>query len=93
MHKVGRGKGPAILVQKAVSNEIAGSSSQPIRFKRTNKPTLKPCAIFEEDEEPTPPEDPQITSLKNKVIDLREEIRILKAQVSDANVKSTSIEF
>jgi hypothetical protein len=46
---------------------------------RKNKPTLKPCAILEEDEEPTPPKDPQIISLKNKVTDLCEEIIILKA--------------
>jgi ribosomal protein L29 len=91
--KPGRGKGLAIPIQKAISKETAGSSSQPLRFKRKNKPTLKPCAIFEEDEEPAPREDPQITSLKNKVADLREEVRILKAQLSDSNVKATSIEF
>jgi hypothetical protein len=62
-------------VQKSTSKETAGSSSKPLRFKRTNKPPiLKSCAIFEEDEEPTPPKDPQITSLKNKIINLHEDI-------------------
>jgi hypothetical protein len=93
MHKQGRGKGSATPVQKTASKVTASSSSQPLRFKRKNKPTLKPYAIFEEDEEPAPPEDPQITLLKNKVVDLREEIRMLKAQQSDSNVKTTSIEF
>jgi hypothetical protein len=74
MCKPGRGKGPATPVQKSISKETAGSSSQPLRFKRNNKPTLKPCAIFEEDEEPAPPKDPQITALKNKVVNLHEDV-------------------
>jgi hypothetical protein len=41
MRKAGRGKGLATPIQKPVSKEIAGSSSQPLRFKRNNKPTLK----------------------------------------------------
>jgi hypothetical protein len=79
MRKLSRGKGSAIPVQKAISKGTTDSFSQPLRFMRKNKPTLKPCAILEEDEEPTPPKDPQIISLKNMVTDLCEEIIILKA--------------
>jgi len=56
MLKPGKGKGPAIPVQKSVSKETASSSSKPLRIKRANKPpVLKSCTIFEEDEEPLPP--------------------------------------
>jgi hypothetical protein len=92
MRKPGRGKGLATPVQKSVSKETAGSSSQPLRFKRNNKPTLKPCAIFDEDEGPAPPEDPQITVLKNKVVNLRKDIRMLEGWLDDSNVRATSIE-
>jgi len=93
MRKPGRGKGPATPVQKSVSKETAGSSSQSLRFKRSTKPPiLKSCAIFEEDEEPAPPEDPQITSLKNKIINLRKDVRILKGQLDDSNIRATSLE-
>jgi hypothetical protein len=93
MRKPGRGKGPATPVQKLVSKETAGSSSKPLRFKRTNKsPILESCAIFEEDEEPAPPKDPQITSLKNKIVNLCEDVRILKGQLDDSNIRVTSLE-
>ena len=75
MRKPGRGKGLATPVQKSISKETTGSSSQPLRFKRTTKPPiLKSCAIFEEDDEPAPPENPQITPLKNKIVNLREDV-------------------
>jgi len=87
MRKPGRGKGPTTPIQKSISKEIASSSSQPLRFKRTTKPPiLKSCTIFEEDEEPAPPEDPQITSLKNKIVNLCEDVRILKGQLDDSNI-------
>ena len=93
MHKPGRGKGPAAPVQKSISKETTGSSSQPLRFKRTTKPPiLKSCAIFEEDEEPAPPENPQITSLKNKIVNLCMDVRILKGQLDDRNIRATSLE-
>ena len=75
MHKPGRDKGPATRIQKSVLKLIDDSSSQPLMFKITTKlPILKSCAIFEEDEEPAPPEDPQITSLKNKIINLCKDV-------------------
>jgi len=37
LHKLGRGKGPTTPVQKSISKETAGSSSHPLRFKRTTK--------------------------------------------------------
>ena len=93
MRKPGRGKGPATPVQKSVLKETAGSSSQPLRFKRTTKPPiLKSCVIFEEDEEPIPPENPQITSLKNKIVNLHKDVRILKGQLDDSNIRATSLE-
>ena len=62
-------------IQKSVPKETAGSSYKPLRFKRTNKPLiLKSCAIFEEDEEPAPPKNPQITSLKNKIVNLCDDV-------------------
>ena len=65
-------------IQKSISKEIGGSSSKPLRIKRANKPpVLKSCAIFEEDEEPLPPQDPKITSLKNKIASLCEDVRFL----------------
>ena len=78
--KLGKGKG---LVenpdQKSVSKETAGSSSKSLRIKRVNKPpVLKSCAIFEEDKEPLPPQDPAITSLNNKITTLREQVRFLR---------------
>ena len=92
MRKLGKGKGPAIPVQKSVSKETAGSSSKPLRIKRANKPPiLKSCAIFEDDEEPLPPQDPEITSLKNKITSLREDVRFLKGQVDDSKVKITDL--
>ena len=80
MRKPGKGKGPAInLAQKSVSKVTARSSSKPLRIKRANKPlVLKPCAIFEEEEEPLPPQDPEITSLKNKITSLCEDVRFLR---------------
>ena len=75
-------------VQKSVSKEIAGSSYKPLRFKRTNKPPpLKSCAIFEEDKESSPPEYPQITSLKNKIKNLCEDVRFLRGQLDDSKIK------
>ena len=80
-------------VQKSVSKEIAGSSYKPLRFKRTNKPPiLKSCAIFEEDEEPTALEDPQITSLKEKIKNLREDVRFLRGQLDDSKIKVKGLE-
>ena len=88
IRKLGKGKGPAIPVQKSISKETDGSSSKPLRFKRTNKlPTLKSCTIFEEDKEPAPPEHPQITSLKNKIKNLREDGRFLRGQLDDSKIK------
>ena len=93
MCKPGRGKGPTTPVQKSVSKETAGSSSKPLRFKRTNKPpTLKSCSIFEKDEEPSPPKDPQITSLKNKIKNLREDVRFLRGQLDDSKIKVKGLE-
>jgi len=72
-------------IQKSISKEIGGSSSKPLRIKRANKPpVLKSCAIFEEDEEPLPPQDPEITLLKNKLTSLREDVRFLRGQVDDS---------
>ena len=48
--------------------------------------------MFEEDEEPTPLKDPQITSLKNKIVNLCEDVRILKGQLDDSNIRETSLE-
>ena len=88
IHKPGKRKGPAIPVQKSTSKKIARSSSKPLRFKRTNKtPTLKSCAIFEEDEDHSPPKDPQITSLKNKIKNLCEDVRFLRGQLDDSKIK------
>jgi len=93
MRKPGRGKGPATPVQESISKEIVGSSSKPLRFKRTNKPPiLKSCAIFEEDEEPTALEDPQITSLKEKIKNLREDVRFLRGQLDDSKIKIKGLE-
>ena len=93
MCKPGRGKGPATPIQKSVLKETTSSSSKPLRFKRTNKPLiLKSCAIFEEDEEPAPPEDPQITSLKNKIKNLCEDIRFLRGQLDDSKIKVKGLE-
>ena len=47
---------------------------------------------FEEDEEPTPPENRQITSLKNKIVNLREDVWILKGQLDDNKIRATSLE-
>jgi len=81
-------------IQKSISKEIGGSSSKPLRIKRANKPLalLKSCAIFEEDEEPLPLEDPEITSLKNKITSLREDVRFLKGQVDGSKVKIIGLE-
>ena len=88
IRKARRGKGQATPIQKSVSKETIGSSSKPLRFKRTNKPpTLKSCSIFEKDEEPSPPKDPQITSLKNKIKNLREDVRFLRGQLDDSKIK------
>ena len=93
MHKPGRRKGLATPVQKSISKETVGSSSQPLWFKRTTKPPiLKSCTIFEEDEEPVPPKNPQITSLKNKIINLCEDVRIRKGRLDDSNIRATSLE-
>ena len=93
MRRPGRGKGPAIHIQKSVSKETVGSSSKPLRFKRTNKPpTLKSYAIFEEDDEHAPPEDPQITTLKNKIKNLHEDVRFLRGQVDDSKIKVKGLE-
>jgi hypothetical protein len=88
MRKPAKGKGPTTLAQKSVSKDMGGSSSRPLRIKRVNKPlVLKTCAIFEEDEEPLPPQGPTIASLNNKIINLREDVRILKSQVADNEIK------
>jgi len=80
--------GLVIPIQKSISKETAGSSSKPLRLKRTNKlPTLKSSTIFEEDKELAPPEDPQITSLKNKIKNLREDGRFLRGQLDDSWIK------
>ena len=93
MHKLGRGKGPATPIQKSISKETASSSSKPLTFKRTKKPPiLKSCAIFEEDEEAAPLEDPQITSLKNKIKNLCEDIRFLRGQLDDSKIKVKGLE-
>ena len=93
MLKPGKGKGPAIPVQKSVSKETASSSSKPLRIKRANKPpVLKSCTIFEEDEEPLPPQDPEITLLKNKITSLREDVRFLRDQVDDSQIKIKGLE-
>ena len=49
--------------------------------------------IFEEDEEPAPPEDPQITSLKNKIKNLREDGRFLRGQLDDSKIKVKGLEL
>ena len=88
-----KGKGRPTPVQKSVSKVTARSSSKPLRIKRANKPlVLKPCAIFEEEEEPLPPQDPEITSLKNKITSLQEDVRVLRGQVDDSKIKITSLE-
>jgi hypothetical protein len=88
MRKLAKGKGPAILTWKSVLKDTAGSSPGPLRIKRVNKPpVLKPYAIFEEDEEPLPPQGPTIASLNNKIIKLCEDVRILKSQVADSEIK------
>jgi len=93
MRKLGKGKGLTTPVQKSISKETAGSSSKPLRFKRTNKPpTLKSYAIFEEDDEHAPPEDPQITTLKNKIKNLHEDVRFLRGQVDDSKIKVKGLE-
>ena len=88
-----KGKGRPTPVQKSVSKVTARSSSKPLRIKRANKPlVLKPCAIFEEEEEPLPPQDPEITSLKNKITTLREDVRFLRGQVDDSQIKIKGLE-
>ena len=80
-------------VQKSISKEIASSSSKPLRFKRTNKPPiLKSCAIFEEDEEPALPEDPQIASPKDQIKNLRKDVRFLRGQLDDSKIKVKGLE-
>jgi len=80
MRKPGKGKGPVENpAQKSISKETTGSSSKPLRIKKVSKPlVLKSCAIFEEDEEPLPPQDPTITSLNNKITTLRKQVRFLR---------------
>ena len=94
MRKPGKGKGPAInLAQKSVSKGTAGLSSKPLRIKRVNKPpVLKSCAIFEEDEDPLPPQNPEITSLKNKITTLHEDVRFIRGQVDDGQIKIKGLE-
>ena len=94
MRKPGKGKGPAINpAQKSVSKETVGSSSKPLRIKRVNKPpVLKSCAIFEEDEESLPPQDPKITLLNNKITTLHEQVRFLRGQVDDSRIKIKGLE-
>ena len=89
MRKPGKGKGPIENpAQKSVSKETPGSSSKPLRIKWVNKPpVLKSCAIFEENEEPLPPQDPAITSLNNKITTLREQVRFLRDQQDDSEIK------
>ena len=93
MRKPGRGKVLATPIQKSISKETVGSSYKPLRFKRTNKPPiLKSCTIFEENEEPSPPKDPQITLLKNKIENLCEDVRFLRGQLDDSKIKDKGLE-
>ena len=93
MCKPGRGKGPATPIQKSVLKETTSSSSKPLRFKRTNKPPiLKSCAIFEEDEEPALPEDPQIASPKDQIKNLRKDVRFLRGQLDDSKIMVKGLE-
>ena len=90
MCKPAKGKGPAeTLAQKSVSKETTGSSSEPLRIRRSNKPpVLRPCAIFEEEDEPLLPQGPTVTSLNNKITNLREDVRMLKSQLADSQIKT-----
>jgi hypothetical protein len=85
-----KGKGPAkTLAQKLVFKEMVGSSSEPLMSRRFNKPScLRPCSIFESrDDVPLPPRGPTVTSLNNKIINLHEDVRILKGQLVDSQIK------
>jgi len=95
MHKPPKGKGPVETVaQMSVLKETAGSSSRPLRIKRTNKPlVLKPCAIFEEDDEPLPLRGPTITSLNNKIKHLCQEVNILKSQIKIRDLQNENNVF
>ena len=93
MCKPTKGKGPTTLAQKSVLKETARSSSGPLRIKRVNKPPiLKPCAIFDEDEELLPPQGPTIASLNYKITNLCEDVRMLKSQVADSEIKIRNLE-
>jgi hypothetical protein len=79
MHKPAPiGKGPAkTLAQK------------PLMIRRFNKPScLRPCSIFESRYDVLlPPRGPTVTSLNNKIINLHEDVRILKGQLVDSQIK------
>ena len=93
MCKLALGNGMATLAQKSVLKETARSSSGPLRIKRVNKPPiLKPCAIFDEDEELLPPQGPTIASLNYKITNLCEDVRMLKSQVADSEIKIRDLE-
>jgi hypothetical protein len=86
-----KGKGPAkTLAQKPVFKEMVGSSSKPLMIRRFNKPScLRPCSIFESrDDVPLPPRGPTVTSLNNKIINLHKDVRILKGQLVDSQIKT-----
>lgn len=97
-----KGKEPVeTLTRKSVSKETADSSSQPFIVRRFREPPVikGPPSIFESsDDELLPPKDPIVTSLNNKIINLRGRLgrlgtSLLKVVSRLGILKATSIPF